>query len=112
MHQSNRDTEMKSRDMATERQEKATGLTALCSDCGCLSSSPKCQTHVSNYRGFFSGQSLPGWFPSHSHRHIMELNVTPLQFRAVTYAAVVNKTHSWRETRLRVREEWAVVSRR
>lgn len=39
----------------------------------------------------------------------MELNVTPLQFRAVTYAAVVNKTHSWKETRLRVREGWAVL---
>lgn len=40
----------------------------------------------------------------------MELNVTPLQFRLVTYATAVNKIHSWKETRLRVREGWELLS--
>lgn len=34
----------------------------------------------------------------------MELNVTPLQLRTATYAAAVNKTRSWKETRLWARQ--------
>lgn len=81
--------------------------TALHSDCGCLRSSPKCQTHVSNYRGLPWAEA--SWLlPVSPPRRITELSATPPQVRAVTYAAAGNKPRSCKETRVQVREGRAV----
>lgn len=64
---------------------------------GCLHFSLKCQAHISHHRVFLWASPWSCLLPP---RCIIKLNATSLQFCARTSTATVNKTHSWKGTRL------------